>query len=288
MIFNEYGTKVIDLKIELDLNEFLIHNLLKDLQNTIYYINKTKLEILKEFIQKLTMKLKDKTDIKSSINNEQKFLEFINPYENLIEHLDLTKVAFNFFLERLEIPEIKIWEGAIENFTPKQMHQSAIEFYFCQLNTLLDILGRDEAIDYYKKIILNFIHTYDRNQLNVYKSLEDMRDSNIRFLEKGSYGRIRLISDVKNGRLIEICKNCEKVEFLDEFLRKDGELLYTICCAVHIPLAEMWNENFVLTLNHTIAKGDPYCTYVYHDTRFVDEIKQLPKDFINEVISNFE
>lgn len=288
MKFEQYGEYKEDLRIKLDLEEFLVHNLLKDLHNTIGYIKKTKPTILNEYIESLTSKMKTNTKKKDKIIIELKFQEYIKPFENLIENQELIKMSFNFFLEQLGITEDKIWEMRSESFTPNQMHQSANGFYNYQLKTLIEILGKDEAIDYYKKIILNYIHTYDTNQMNIYDSLEELRESTIRFLEKGTLGRVRLISEVEDGRLIEICKNCEKVDFLDKSLREDGDLLFAICCDVHIPLAKMWNENFVLTMDYTISRGYPYCTNVYHDRRLVDKIEQPPKEFYDEIISNFE
>jgi len=287
MKFERCGMYKKNLMIKLNANEFLIHNLLRDLENIIAYIKKTSPVILNEFLEKLSVTLKSRVKNNEIIHN-LKFQEFIADYKNLVKNQDLIKLGFNFFKEILEISEEEIWNNEDADFTSHQMSQAANEFYYLEMKTLIDILGRDEAINYYKQVILNFIHTYDTNQINVYESLEDLRERTIRFLNKGTLGRVRLFSEVENGQLIEICKNCEKVEFLDKELREDKELLYTLCCDVHIPLAKMWNENFVLTLDYTIAKGDSYCTYVYHDTRFVDEIKHHPKEFFDEVVSNFE
>lgn len=241
MKFEQYGEYKENLKIKLKLHEFFIHNLLKDLHNTIDYIKQTKPDILGEFLKKLTKKMEYLTENGYEVNDKTKFSNFIRTYENLVEYQGLTKLSFNFFLQRLGIKEEQIWKKESEEFPPKKMHGSANGFCYNQLTTLIEILGRDEAISFYKEIILNFVHTYDTNQINNYESLEDLREKSIRFLNKGTLGRVRLVSEVKDGRLIKICKNCEKVEFLDDSIRQDGELTYVFCCDVHIPLAEMWN-----------------------------------------------
>ena len=127
-------------------------------------------------------------------------------------------------------------------------------------------------------------HVFDTNQVNIFTDLEDMRQSFIRWTENSPYGRVRLISTVENGKWIKICKNCEKVQNLDSLDKLDGDLMYAISCYCHEPLAKMWNENFVLTLEQSIAKGDSFCSYVYHDKTIVDKIKHPPREFFEKTV----
>ncbi|MGC9780662.1 MAG: hypothetical protein HZR80_15575 [Candidatus Heimdallarchaeota archaeon] len=41
----------------------------------------------------------------------------------------------------------------------------------------------------------------------------------------------------------------------------------------------IWNEDFVLTMNHTIAKGDLYCSCVVHDTKIDWDLTHPPDEF---------
>lgn len=284
MKFEQYGIEKKNLKITTEPQEFIEHNFLKDLHNLLGQIKKEKQETLNEFIEKFSSKLRTQMKRDPIISDVTRFSELIKPYTNLVEHQTLTLLGLCFFLEKFGISEKQFWENKKDDFPAQRFHQTAVSFYLNQLKTLIDILGEESAISFYKDSLLNFIHTYDTNQINIHESLEKLRESHIRFISRGTLGRIRLFSNVEDGKLIVICKNCEKIEYLDEETRKEKDLLYTTGCWVHIPLAEMWNENFVLTLEECIAKGDPFCSYVYHDKRIVDKIVHPPREFFEEII----
>ncbi|NHK32604.1 MAG: hypothetical protein FK730_14720 [Asgard group archaeon] len=282
MKIEEYGEYKENLTIKIKPQEFIEHNLLKDLQNIIGYIKKNKSIIFKEFLEQFTEKLKSQTKNQFSIIDKSKFSGLISQYDNLIKHQDITKLSLNYFLEKLSITEKQFWENNETHFPAKNFHNSANGFYFNQLTTLVELLGKDDAIAFYRDILRNFLRTYDLNQKDIHSSLEEMREKHIRFISRGIFGRVRVFSEVVNGKLIMICKNCEKVEHLDESIRKEPELLYNLTCWVHIPLAELWNENFELKIEDCIAKGDSFCTYIYRDKREVEKIKQQPNELIKE------
>jgi hypothetical protein len=152
---------------------------------------------------------------------------------------------------------------------------------------LIDILGKDEAIKFYKEIINSYIEKYDQNQKGWYKDLDEMREHHSKFIKKNTLGRVRLVSEVKNGQYIEICLTCDKVRSYPDASEEEKELLDVTGCYCHIPLAKLWNKNFELTLSNTIAKGDPYCTYVFHDTRIVDKIEEPIKAFFDQTVRQF-
>ncbi|NHJ49056.1 MAG: hypothetical protein FK733_14815 [Asgard group archaeon] len=277
MKFEEYGMKKENLTIDMKPQEFIEHNLLKDLQNLIGYIRKHKSTILKEFLTKFSEKLKSQTKNHFSIANESKFADLISQYENLVKNQDITKLSLNFFLEKLSITEKQLWENNQIQFPNKKFHNTANGYYFNQITTFVELFGKKEAISLYRDVLKNFILTYDLNQKDAYESLDDMRERHIRFIKKGIFGRVRLFSEVVDGKLIMICKNCEKVEQLDESIKKEPDLLFNLTCWCHIPLAELWNGNFELTIEDSIAKGDPFCTYVYYDKSVADKIEHSTK-----------
>jgi len=40
----------------------------------------------------------------------------------------------------------------------------------------------------------------------------------------------------------------------------------------------------VLTLEQSIAKGDTFCSYVYHDRSIVDRIEHPPREFFEKIL----
>jgi hypothetical protein len=283
MKFEQYGEKIENLTIKIHPQEFIEHNLLKDLENLIGFIQKTKPKILKKFLKIFSQKIKNHVK-NNAIDNKSKFSEMIKPFENLTKYKEIIILGLRFFLEKLSITEKEFWQNEITNFASEKFHNSANGFYFYQLTTFIELLGKEEAIGFYQDLLRNFILTYDLNQKDIYNSLDEMRERHIRFIKKNIFGRVRLFSGVENGKLIMICKNCEKVEHLEEEIRKEPDLLYYLTCWCHIPLAELWNNNFELTIEDCIAKGDPFCTYVYHDKRMINNLKQATKSKPNKII----
>ncbi len=59
----------------------------------------------------------------------------------------------------------------------------------------------------------------------------------------------------------------------------DQELKYYVCCYGDYEYARSYGENIVLTMEHTIAEGAPYCSRVLHDTRVDWKLEHPPKEF---------
>ncbi|MHA2246357.1 MAG: hypothetical protein ACXADY_15560 [Candidatus Hodarchaeales archaeon] len=78
-------------------------------------------------------------------------------------------------------------------------------------------------------------------------------------------------------RLARIYYNCTWVEALEEF--PDSELKYLVCCYGDYEGVKMRDESLILTMEHTIAQGDPYCSRVVHDTRVDYDLRHPPKKF---------
>ncbi len=64
---------------------------------------------------------------------------------------------------------------------------------------------------------------------------------------------------------------------------EDRDIFSLTLCYCHFQLAKMWNDNFVLTQEQTIAKGNNYCEYVYHDTTIVEKIEHPSKEFFDDI-----
>jgi len=150
------------------------------------------------------------------------------------------------------------------------------------LDTLEELIGKNNTIKLFKKNLDNYINTYDLDQKNIYSDLEDMREKTIEYKKANHYGRVRIFGEVENGQFIIRAENCEKIESIKD-LNIDPDYLDVIVCYCHILLTKFWNENFVLTQDRTIAKGNPYCEYAFHDTTIVDEVRHPPKEFFDNM-----
>ena len=77
-------------------------------------------------------------------------------------------------------------------------------------------------------------------------------------------------------------ENCLWVEALADL--PDAEIKYLICCYGDYASVKLHNKNFILTMEHTIAQGDPYCSRVIHDPRVDWDLRHPPKEFWDEFI----
>lgn len=284
MKFEEYGKKVENLEIKTNPFEFAESNLFKKLGNIYGYVKKKRPDIYDEFIRKITLKLKEIPKKDYFTCKSEKIVERITQCKFLSENQDLVLKHLNIFIDTLGFTDKEYWQNIEFKISARNFVHAANDLSYLYLSTLVDIIGKEEAMKLYKETVDNYVNVYDTNQVNIFSDLEDMRQKFIRWTENSPYGRVRLISNVENGQWMRICKNCEKVQNLDNLAELDGDLIYAISCYCHEPLAKMWNENFVLTLEQSIAKGDSFCSYVYHDKTIVDKIEHPPREFFEEKI----
>jgi len=284
MEFEEYGKEVDDLEIKFNPYEFAESNLFKKISNIFGYIKKNRSDIYSEFIKRLSYS-KENLPKKEFFNNKTtEIVERINQSEFLTENQDLVLRYLNAFIETQGITDKEYWQKEEIEIPARNFVHSANNLSYLILSALVDTIGKDEAIKLYKETVDNYVHLFDTNQVNIFTDLEDMRQKFIRWTENSPYGRVRLLSTVEKGQWMKICKNCEKVQNLDNLDKLDGDLMYAISCYCHEPLAKMWNENFVLTLEQSIAKGDTFCSYVYHDRSIVDRIEHPPREFFEKIL----
>ncbi|MGC9780663.1 MAG: hypothetical protein HZR80_15580 [Candidatus Heimdallarchaeota archaeon] len=238
MKFEQHGKEVINLEIKYNPFEFAESNLFKRLSNIYGYVKENKPEIYDELIEKVSQKIK-LLPKKDFFTNKSKVIERIAQCNYLLENQDSVIRHLNIFIDTQGITDSEYWQKNEIKIPAKNFMHSAKDLYFLYITSLVEIIGKENTIEIYKKMIDSYVRKYDTNQLNIFNDLEDMRTRVIRWVDNNPYGRVRLISTVENGRLIEICKNCEKVQYLDDFDELDGDLLYIESCYCHKPLAEM-------------------------------------------------
>lgn len=284
MKFEQYGKEIKNLKIQYNPFEFAESNLFKKIDNIFGYIRKNRSDIYSEFINKLSSNKKNLPKKEFFNNKSIEIIDRINQSEFLSENQELVLRFLNAFIETQGITDEDYRQKKEIEIPARNFVHSANDLSYLILSTLVDIIGKDEAVKLYKETVDNYVHVFDTNQIDIFTDLDDMRQKFIRWTENSPYGRVRLLSTVEKGQWIKICKNCEKVQNLDNLEKLDGDLMYAISCYCHEPLAKMWNKNFVLTLEQSIAKGDSFCSYMYHDKTIVDKIEHPPREFFEKTL----
>ena len=81
-----------------------------------------------------------------------------------------------------------------------------------------------------------------------------------------------------NGKYFYMNENCLWVEALPDI--EDRELLYLICCYGDYQNAQrFYDQRIILTMEHTIAQGDLYCSRVLHDTHEDWDLRHPKNEF---------
>jgi hypothetical protein len=243
------------------------------------YILIYKREIHQEYVENLKQKLQTLIAEERFVNRHLDILTLTEKYGNLLDQQELVRLHMSFFIQILEITEERFWRSASIQIPNRNFQRSAILLEYNQLQVLAEIIGREDAIDLYKKHTDRYIIIHDTPLLKKIEDLETMRRRTIEFLERGAFGRVRIVSDVEDGRYIVRRENCEKIEVVPDL--EDREFVYTISCHGDFQVLKLYNQNFELTRRHTIAEGALYCDMVYHDARIDKTLAHPSKEFID-------
>jgi len=208
-------------------------------------------------------------------------------HTHLAPRQDLTQVCLDAFLDALDLSIDQLRSNEEVEVTQAQFQASAmrvdLQFYLA----LRELVGRDEAVRLNRDAIAQYVKLHDGPAFrdSGYGTLHDLRFVRARSAEVGYCGRIRIVSTVENGMLIERCENCEKVAGLAEagIEFEDPEVFDTLLCSSDFAVTRLFNDAFVMTRHKTIAGGHPYCDNVFHDLRIVNTVEHPDDDFIARI-----
>ena len=142
------------------------------------------------------------------------------------------------------------------------------------LSTLYSI--KFMAIAFYKKFVTHYIMDRRDPKRSTYDNLETVFKEAIKTREEASdWVLVRGMSG--DGKYAYRNDNCLWVDAMEDL--PDPELKYYVCCYGDYESSKVYHDSIILTMEHTIARGDPYCSRVLHDTRVDWDLKHPPKDF---------
>jgi hypothetical protein len=147
---------------------------------------------------------------------------------------------------------------------------------YYNLLVLTETLDREDAIALYKKFVTHYIRdrrdperiTYDNLETAFTKAIEPKEIPSEWVVVRGMIG---------DGKYAYRNDNCLWIDAIEDL--PDSELKYYVCCYGDYESSKIYHDSVILTMEHTIAQGDPYCSRVLHDTRVDWDLKHPPKDF---------
>jgi hypothetical protein len=277
----EHRSNALEVPIEIDPIEKLRKLPLKRLDYLIRFIKEKKPEILSTFIGDLTSKYaslnKGVYASKSSLDIE----EILSDLPDLGENVDLAGALVDYYLQTLQLPQdTELNNGKVHVATRYELRSFLLPRYY-NLLTLVDILGRADAIAFYKRFFTQyFIDKRDPDRKR-YDSLEELYEERRSREAEEPSAWVIVRGMLADGKYAYRNDNCLWVDALEDL--DDSELKYYICCYGDYEGARNHHESIVLTMEHTIAEGDPYCSRVLHDTRVDWDLRHPPKEFWDRI-----
>ncbi|NHJ05413.1 MAG: hypothetical protein EAX90_11350 [Candidatus Heimdallarchaeota archaeon] len=242
------------------------------------FIKNKKPEIIEKFLLNLMIKLKElvKENFIEKYSIDVK--KFYKGMESLEKNPELTKLALNFYFQILQPKEEVNWFSEKTKVATGDYLRSYLLPRYYNVLTLTETINREEAIKLYKQYITYYlIDKYSDKKEERFDKAEAIFEINKNSKNSDSPWVI-VCGMLKEGKYLYRNDNCLWVDALTEY--PDKELKYLVCCYGDYEGAKgYYNSNFILTMEHTIAQGDKYCSRVIHDTRVDWDLRHPQTEF---------
>ena len=196
-----------------------------------------------------------------------------NPY--MKEHPELARLVLNYIIQILQLPaEENLGETKVVN---RAYFQSWSHQNYNNLVVLTETIGREEAIALFKRFVTHYSMENRDPDRDTVDNLEDLFTKRIEPKETPSDWEI-VHTMIGDGKYAMRNDNCVFLTAIGDDL-PDKELKYYVCCYGDYENFKIHHDSVILTMEHTIAQGDPYCSRVLHDTRVDWDLRHPPKSF---------
>ncbi|MHA2336098.1 MAG: L-2-amino-thiazoline-4-carboxylic acid hydrolase [Candidatus Hodarchaeales archaeon] len=261
---------------------FIKEEVLNRLDFLVKFIEDYKPDFLSSYVSKLLKKLKMSMGT-PQVSYNKNFSEILESYDNLSKYIELFNHILLFVIKELKITPKMLSEDRVIKIKDGFRLKSFLYPRYYMLEALIDILGRDEAIKFHKYYTTEYFHfhPFKNNPVNDLKDLYEKRT--LENTEDSPW--VMVHGMLTDGKYAYRNDTCLWVEVLKDF--PDKELVYYTCCYGDYQAAtSYYNERFILTMEHTIAQGDKYCSRVLHDTRVDWNLSHPPKVFWDNMENN--
>ncbi|MHA2249583.1 MAG: hypothetical protein ACXAD7_04430 [Candidatus Kariarchaeaceae archaeon] len=256
--------------------------LLKKLDYLIGFLAKEKLEIIADFIKNLTSKFQGLVDedflTVPFATNEKIYEEIFSKFKNLAQYPDLNKASLYYYFHLLQLNDQNAREMTEVKITMKVLLDAWLNPSYYSLQTLAETIGRKEAVRLYKQYITHFHIDHPSPHRDKFVNLEKKLEDRLSGDTTSSEWVIvhTMLEDGKYAFKNENCPTC--VDAMVDLT--DVEFKYLVACyGDYEAFRANHNDHIILTMEHTIMQGDPYCSRVLHDTRIDYDLRHPPNEF---------
>ena len=277
----EFKENVLDATVEINPKEQAQQFVLSRLDYLIGFIHERSPDNIDDFTKNLEKQYQKLTKSDYITNKNVDLSDLVSELKNLGDYLGLTNAAMNYYFQVLDFSDESAWDEDIV-VVNRNYHQAFLHPRYYNLLTLIETVGREEAISLWKRFFTEFV-IYDRIPRETpFVNLETMFAERMAAIDEDNPSDWVMIRGmIAEGKYAYRNDNCFWVESLDDL--PDPEIKYYVCCYGDYEGARDYDERIVLTMEHTIAQGDPYCSRVMHDTRVDFNLQHPPKEFWDEM-----
>jgi hypothetical protein len=260
--------------------EYANKTILKRLNYLIGFLKKEKPEILKNFVTKLNNKY-IKLQSNSALDIVFDRTEISNDFIHLKVYPDLVLNCLNYYLQLLGIDSDERWTKDKFKVPNKKYIQSFLYHRYYNVLVLTEIMERTQAVQIFKDYIDSYVKSLS-SEWRKYDTLEEFREARKpKKDDPPSIGWVIVQGVIENGKFPQRKDTCMWDDAIQEL--PDIELRYLAACYGDFQGYNNSNENFILTMEHTVVEGYPYCDCVVHDTRINKDLTHPPKEFFDNM-----
>ena len=282
----EFNPKVLEKKVSIQPLDCLLNvannrvnnfACLKRLDYLLEFLEKKYPEKQQEYADNLTKKMQQllKNELTIEIQDILKEKEHLTNYPKLVK----ATLIFNFQL--LKLPKKSKWREETTIVKQGDYIRSYLipNYYF--LETLIETLGKEQAISLFKKYISSFLDREASKQSNNFTTLTDTFNR-VKQSAGSSSDWVMVVGLLSESKYIFRNDNCLWIDALKDL--PNNEIKYFICCYGDYQIAHSNSNNHaILTMEHTIAQGDSYCSRVKHDTRLDWDLEHPKKEIFDNL-----
>jgi hypothetical protein len=197
-------------------------------------------------------------------------------HTHLHQYPELVNASIMYFMDLLQLDRAN-WLVETQISMMEMIKAWIYPSYYC-LKTLAETVGREDAVKLYKRFITLYHIDHPSPNRESFVSLEK-RFSDRTSGDTGSSEWVTVHGMLEDGKYAFKNKNCPTCADTTVEL-PDVEFKYLVCCyGDYEAFRANTNEHIVLTMEHTIIQGDPYCSRVLHDTRIDYNLHHPPREF---------
>ena len=276
----EYRPDALEIPVETDFRKATQEMTLKRLDYLLGFIKENKPEVFPNYVKNLEAKYHSLTEHDFEGDVAAELETIVTDFDNLKEYPNLAYSVVGYQLQILQLSEDANWLEDKVNVATGNNIRAHLHFRYYNLLTLTEVLDREDAIALYKRFVTNFIIDTRDPERKRYDSIEAVFEEHTKPKEEVSSWVI-VRGMIAEGKYAYRNDNCLWVDTLEDL--PDSELKYLVCCYGDYESSKIYDDSIVLTMEHTIAQGDPYCSRVLHDTRVDWDLRHPPKEFWDNI-----